>query len=111
MADRGQTCADPGIVRDLDLAFAVRDRNIEIDADQNLFAVYLKVANGKFVHYTTVPVVITSAKVGAQTSCLWGQWASCPPPNLSQARRPLAPQAGSLCPVAIAQDKSASFPQ
>ena len=45
MADRGQTCADPGIVRDLDLAFALRDRDIEIDADQHAFIADLEIAN------------------------------------------------------------------
>src|SRR4029077_9243795 len=38
-------------------------------------------------------------RIVAQTSCLWGWWASCPP-SLLQAGRLLAPQAGSLCPGA-----------
>jgi hypothetical protein len=37
---------------------------------------------------------------GAQPSWLWGRRASCLPDHGSQARRPRAPQAGSLCPAA-----------
>src|SRR5437762_6836166 len=102
MADRRQTFADTSIVRDLDLRFALRDRNIKIDADQNSFIANLEIANGEFVHYTMAAVAITSAKVGAQTSCLWGWQASCLPGLYRQARRPLAPQAGSLRPTAVA---------
>src|SRR6266403_3525937 len=36
---------------------------------------------------------------GAQPSWLWGRRASCLPDHDSQARRPRAPQAGSLCPA------------
>src|SRR3954471_24642836 len=62
VVDGGESFANAGVVRDMNMIAMFFDGNVEIDANENAFPANLEIPNGKFIH-------LASASCSCSCSC------------------------------------------